>query len=80
MSDPVEVNLFKISRTEIANRGIEYIPSNLNDALVCMLASDFMQDVFGKDFLHQYAKVQSKELDETKLTVTELDYQLHMCV
>ncbi len=60
--DPVEENVYKLSDEQKRNYRITSLPLTLKDAVDALQCdSDFLQDVFTKDFLDVYCSIKQKE-------------------
>jgi glutamine synthetase len=58
---PQEENLYELSETELAKRGISYLPRNLEDAVEAFAADPFIEQTLGKGLRDEFITYKSEE-------------------
>ena len=79
---PVEDNLFVLSSSEIAERGIQHLPRTLDRAVDELVPDDVLRTALGKvrdgDFIDYYAKVKRAEFDDYHSTVSQWEIDRYL--
>jgi glutamine synthetase len=53
--DPVDVNTYKLSDSEMKKFSITKLPTSLNESIASLLSdNNFLKPIFGDDFLEMY--------------------------
>lgn len=68
---PQEDNLYELSESELAARGICYLPRNLEEAVEAFAADPFVTRVLGKELRDEFIRYKSEEWREYHLTVSQ---------
>jgi glutamine synthetase len=77
--EPVEKDIYHMSKDERKKNGIDSLPMNLGDALDIMSKSKMMKDCLGEHIFSNYLYIKEKEWDEYRKSVTdwEINRYLH---
>jgi glutamine synthetase len=67
---PNEDNLYTIPEEERRNRGIEFLPQTLQEAVDEFAADPFVEAVLGKELRNEFVKYKQNEWDEYHLTIS----------
>ncbi|PTY06976.1 type III glutamate--ammonia ligase [Opitutaceae bacterium EW11] len=59
--DPQEENLYALPEAELARRGIQYLPRNLEEAVEAFAADPFIERVLGSDLRKEFISYKSDE-------------------
>lgn len=60
---PNEDNLYEISNAERAERGIDFLPQNLQEAVAAFAADPLMEEALGKELRDEFIKYKTAEWD-----------------
>jgi len=75
--DPIEGNIYQMSKQELIDRGIAKLPMNLNEALEALESDTVIKEAIGKEALDRFIQVKRKEWLEYMTSVTDLDYKFY---
>ena len=64
-------NLYEASETELARRGINFLPTTLREALDCLEKDTVIREALGSDFVSYYIAVKVEEWREYHQSVGE---------
>lgn len=67
---PQEDNLYELSESERAEKGIEFLPQNLGEAVRAFAEDPFVEKVLGKGLSDEFIKYKSQEWEEYHRTVS----------
>jgi glutamine synthetase len=78
--EPVEKNIYSLSKTEREKHNIEHLPESLGHALSFMEKSTLLKETLGDHIFNNFLHVKHQEWEEyrTKITKWELDKYLHV--
>ena len=79
-SDPVEQNIYELSKREREKRGIDELPSNLGHALSYMEKSDLVKELLGGHIFKNFLHVKRKEWEEYRTQVTPWEIEKYLPV
>lgn len=77
---PEEGNIWKLSREEMEERGIETVSSTLLEALECLEADPVVRSVLGEDLFAKFKRVKMKEWDSFRTSVSAWELERYMNV
>ena len=69
--NPIEVNIYNLSKKELAEYGIELLPNTLQDALACMEEDALMQETLGKHVFERFLSAKQMECSEYNHRVSQ---------
>ncbi|MEA3300637.1 MAG: type III glutamate--ammonia ligase [Pseudomonadota bacterium] len=77
---PQEDNLYELSDAQRADRGIEFLPQNLLDAVEAFAADPLVEEALGKELRQEFIDYKAKEWNEYHLSVSqwEVDKYSHL--
>ncbi|MFA5548152.1 MAG: type III glutamate--ammonia ligase [Porticoccaceae bacterium] len=77
---PQEDNLYELSDGQRADRGIEFLPQNLLDAVEAFAADPLVEEALGKELRQEFIDYKTKEWNEYHLSVSqwEVDRYSHL--
>jgi glutamine synthetase len=67
---PNEDNLYTIPEAERRDRGIEFLPQTLQEAVEAFAADPFVEAALGKELVDEFVKYKRNEWDEYHLTIS----------
>ncbi len=70
---PVEENVFEMSETERARRGIETLPSSLNEAIKLAESSELVRKTLGEHAFEAFIANKKLEWDKYRIQITEYE-------
>ena len=73
--DPNEDNLYTISESERAARGIQFLPQNLQEAVACFQADPITETALGTGLRDEFVKYKSEEWQAYHLSVSEWEIE-----
>ena len=76
--DPVEQNIYELSKKEREKRGIEELPSNLGHALSYMEKSNLVKELLGGHIFKNFLHVKRMEWDEYRTQVTSWEIEKYL--
>ncbi len=78
-ADPVEMNIFRMSKTELKDHGLEILPGSLAEAVDALRTSELMLDTLGQHIFDSLIRALHREWEEYRIQVTdwELDRYLN---
>ncbi len=78
--NPQEDNLYEISEAERAERGIEFLPQNLHEAVAAFAADPLIEEVLGKGLKDEFIRYKSAEWTEYSLEISgwEIERYSHL--
>lgn len=76
--EPVKKNLFKMSFRELRRLKIDYLPSNLKDAIVFFEKSKLMKNSIGDDIFNKLIEAKTAEWEEYRTFVTEWEIKKYL--
>ena len=78
--EPVVGEISKLSMREMTQRGIEYLPTTLDEALGLMENSDFVREVLGKQLFDHYLEKKHEELFAKRIYVSPWEHYMYFNV
>ena len=77
---PQEDNLYELSDAQRADRGIEFLPQNLLDAVEAFAADPLVEEALGKELRQEFIDYKTREWNEYHLSVSpwEVDKYSHL--
>jgi glutamine synthetase len=78
--EPVEEDIYKMSREERVKRGIEVLPETLGDALREFSKDKCIQDALGHAFCEKFLELKTKEWRDFNVTVHEWERKKYLDV
>jgi len=79
-SEPVEKDIFHMSKEERRENGIDSLPENLGQALDVMSGSELVRKTLGDHVFNHYLKIKGDEWDEYRTYVTDWEVQRYLRV
>jgi glutamine synthetase len=76
--EPVEKDIFHMSKDERARNKIDSLPENLGDALEVMSESKLIRQTLGDHIFNHYLKIKGDEWDEYRTYVTDWEVQRYL--
>ncbi|MGX1197812.1 type III glutamate--ammonia ligase [Parvibaculum sp. MBR-TMA-1.3b-4.2] len=73
--DPNEDNLYTISESERAARGIQFLPQNLQEAVACFQADPITETALGSGLRDEFVKYKTEEWQAYHLSVSEWEVE-----
>ncbi|MAB12366.1 type III glutamate--ammonia ligase [Parvibaculum sp.] len=73
--DPNEDNLYTISESERAARGIQFLPQNLQEAIACFQADPITETALGSGLRDEFVKYKTEEWQAYHLSVSEWEVE-----
>jgi glutamine synthetase len=64
-------NLYELSDDELSRRGIQYLPTNLREALQCLQDDAVVRDALGETYASYYIGVKSDEWDRYHRSISQ---------
>jgi len=78
--EPVEEDIYEMSKKERVKRGIEVLPENLGDALRELSKDKCIQDALGHAFCEKFLELKTKEWRDFNVTVHEWERKKYLDV
>lgn len=78
--EPVEKDIYHMSKEERAKQGIDSLPMNLGEALDCMAKSKLMKECLGDHIFNNYLYIKGKEWDDYRKYVTDWEVNRYLPV
>jgi glutamine synthetase len=78
LPDEVQDNLHDRSPDELAARGIETLPGNLNDAVACMAGSELVREALGEHVFEFFIRNKRQEWAEYKTQVSQFELDRYL--
>ncbi len=78
--NPQDDNLYELGEEERAQRGIEFLPKNLSEAIEAFAADPFVEQVLGKELRDEFIRYKSEEWEAYHQTVSywEIERYSHL--
>ena len=78
--NPQEDNLYELSETERKERGIEFLPRTLQEAVEAFSEDPFIEQVLGKELKNEFIKYKQQEWNEyhQQISAWEIDRYSHL--
>jgi len=76
--DPVEKDIYHMSKEERRRNKIDSLPENLGQALEIMSGSDLVRRTLGDHIFEHYLKIKGDEWDEYRTCVTDWEVQRYL--
>jgi glutamine synthetase len=76
--EPVEKDIYRMSKEERAKNHIESLPENLGIALATMSESKLVRQTLGDHIFNHYMKIKTDEWDEYRTFVTDWEVQRYL--
>src|SRR5690606_14940887 len=73
--NPNEDNLYAISEAERRDRGIEFLPQTLQEAVAAFTADPLVEKALGKELRDEFIKYKTAEWEEYHLTVSKWEIE-----
>jgi len=73
LSDPVNKNIFDMSKEEMEELNIPTLPGNLGEAIEYTAESSIMQKALGNHIFQRYVEIKRREWDEYRIQVTDFE-------
>ena len=71
LKEPIEDNIYEMSKRERAERGIESLPGSLNEALYNMKKSSVVKKALGEHIFNEFMSSKTKEWDEYRTDISD---------
>ena len=78
LPDPIEENIFNMSASEKAERGIEELPANLYTALWHTRKSELVREIFGEHLFNSFIRNKEIEWDGFRLHVSRYEIEQYL--
>ncbi|KYK27740.1 MAG: hypothetical protein AYK23_05770 [Candidatus Proteinoplasmatales archaeon SG8-5] len=75
--DPVVGDVTKLTKREMRQKGIEHLPTTLEEALEIMETSDFVRDVLGSSMFDYYLEKKHEELFSIRIYVSPWEHYMY---
>ena len=75
---PCNDNLYQLSRTELAKRGIARLPAALPDALKALQSDEVLTTGLGESFIKEFCTTKYAEFDELMLNVSPEEFRRYI--
>ena len=79
-TEPVYLNLYKLSRKEREAMGIDNLPENLKDAIKELQSSEVIKEALGEHVVKRYVTSKQKEWDEFRKSVSDWEIKKYLKV
>ncbi len=76
--DPVEENIYELTRAERAERGIRSLPADLAEALEALKRDAVVQAALGEHILERYLEAKEREIHEYRIAVTPWEIERYL--
>ncbi len=76
--DPVEENIYELTREEREERGIGALPGSLDEALAALRRDKVVTAALGEHIVEKYLEAKEKELQEYRLAVTPWEIERYL--
>ncbi len=76
--EPVEKDIYRMSKEERGRNGIDSLPENLGHALALMSESKLVKEALGDHIFSHYLKIKGEEWDEYRTYVTDWEVQRYL--
>jgi len=76
--EPVEKNIYALSKEEREKYGIEQLPESLGHALAIMSKSDLVRETLGDHVFENFLHVKRKEWEEYQMNVTKWEIEKYL--
>ncbi len=76
--DPVEENIYELTREQRQERGIGSLPGSLDEALAALAHDTVIAAALGEHIVEKYLEAKEKELREYRLAVTPWEVQRYL--
>ncbi len=76
--EPMEEDLFSLSKKERREKGIRSLPSNMGHALSIMEESDLMKEILGEHTFHHFLHKKKEEWNEYRQQVTDWEIERYL--
>jgi len=76
--NPIEKNLYTLTKREIREYGIKRMPSNLMEAIEELENDDLFRRSIGKEVIDMYTEMKKKEWRSYMTEVTNLEYRFYL--
>ncbi|MCX8103975.1 MAG: type I glutamate--ammonia ligase [Candidatus Bipolaricaulota bacterium] len=76
--DPVEENIYELTREEREERGIGSLPGSLDEALTALKQDKIITAILGEHILEKYLEAKERELQEYRLAVTPWEIERYL--
>jgi glutamine synthetase len=75
---PCNENLYQMSLSDLAARGIKRLPTSLPDALDALVADEALCSGFGEAFINEFTQIKRAECDELLLNVSPAEFRRYV--
>ncbi|MDW8031570.1 MAG: type I glutamate--ammonia ligase [Candidatus Bipolaricaulota bacterium] len=76
--DPVEENIYELTKEEREERGIGSLPGSLDEALTALKQDKIITAILGEHILEKYLEAKERELQEYRLAVTPWEIERYL--
>ena len=73
-------NLYEVEEEELKRRGIDFLPSTLNEAIECFAANEVMKQALGPEYADYYAQVKRNEWQQYHQVVDQWERDRYLPV
>jgi glutamine synthetase len=80
LPDPIEEDIFEMSKGRKAELGIDSLPGSLNEAIAAMEGSELMQDVLGDHIFEKFIENKRREWDSYKTHVSQFELGKYLSI
>lgn len=74
----IDVNIYKLSEKERESLGIKSLPISLNEAIRIARKSEFIKELLGEKFAHNYFEAKEEEYDEYRKTINQWEIEKYL--
>ncbi|NLF79643.1 MAG: glutamine synthetase, partial [Clostridia bacterium] len=76
--DPVEMNIFHMSKDELKNHHLEMLPASLDEALKVLKKSELMYDTLGEHIFNRFMEAKRHEWSDYCVQVTDWELKQYL--
>jgi glutamine synthetase len=76
--EPIEKNIYKMTKQEIAQNKIERLPQNLSEALNELESDTVLTKSIGKELIDIYIRKKRQEWNKFLTEISDLDYNYYL--
>jgi len=80
LSPPVDENIYAMSEHERVARGIQTLPRNLEEALVCLEEDQVLREALGEELIQKFLEIKRKEWEEFSVMVHPWELERYLDV
>lgn len=80
LGDPVEKNIFAMTKSEMKSDGIKSLPSNLKEAIDATEQSELVRKALGDHIFNRFIEIKNREWDDYRIQVTPYEMDKYLSV